>query len=164
MVWTHFTPVTHRDLPEIKEIYDHYILHSTATFHSENITLPELEEIIYLDNPRYPSFLIHEADEVIGYCFLSRFKKRQAYDRTAEVSVYLKPGFTGKGIGTLAMHHIEEAAKIGGIHVLIGTHCGENYASIRLLEHMGYTKAAHLRNVGEKFGKILDVVMYQKDV
>jgi phosphinothricin acetyltransferase len=48
--------------------------------------------------------------------------------------------------------------------VLIGTLCGENYASIRLLEYMGYTKAAHLRNVGEKFGKILDVVMYQKDI
>jgi phosphinothricin acetyltransferase len=62
------------------------------------------------------------------------------------------------------MHHIEGAAKKGGIHVLIGTLCGENYASIRLLEHMGYTKAAHLRNVGEKFGKILVVVMYQKDV
>lgn len=160
----HFTPITHEDLSKVKEIYVHYILHTTATFHSERITIPELEEIISLNNPRYPSFLIHKADEVIGYSFLSRFKKRQAYDRTAELSIYLKPGFTGRGIGQSAIHHIEEAAKKGGIHVLIGTLCGENHASIILLEKMGYTKAAHLRNVGEKFGDILDVVMYQKEI
>lgn len=160
----YFTPITHEDLPKVKEIYDHYILNTTATFHSERITIPELEEIIFLNNPRYPSFLIHEGDHVIGYCFLSRFKKRQAYDRTAELSIYLKPSFTGRGIGHFAIHHIEEAAKKGGIHVLIGTLCGENQASIRLLEKMGYIKAAHLRNVGEKFGDILDVVMYQKEI
>ena len=159
-----FTPITHDDLPDIKKIYDHYILHSTATFHREEITIPELEELISLDIPRYPSVLIHEGDEIIGYCFLSRFKKRQAYDRTAEVSVYLKPAFTGRGIGRLAIDYIEEAAKNGGVHVLIGTLCGEDHASIRLLEKMGYTKAAHLRNVGEKFGNILDVVMYQKEI
>jgi phosphinothricin acetyltransferase len=163
---THFPPITHDDLPVVKEIFDYYILHSTATFHSEKITLPELEEMIYLDNPRYPSFLIRDgpADEVIGYCFLSHYKKRQAYNRTAEVSIYIKPGSTGKGIGTTAMKIIEEAAKAGGIHVLVGTLCSENHASIRLLEKTGYTKAAHLRNVGEKFGKILDVVIYQKEI
>ena len=73
----HFTPITHEDLSKVKEIYDHYILHTTATFHSERITIPELEEIISLNNPRYPSFLIHKADEVIGYSFLSRFKKNR---------------------------------------------------------------------------------------
>jgi hypothetical protein len=29
---------------------------------------------------------------------------------------------------------------------------------------MNYIKAAHLKNIGEKFGKILDVVVYQKEI
>lgn len=160
----YFTPIIHEDLFIVKEIYDYYILDSTATFHNEKITIDELEEIIFINNLRYPSYLIHDRNDVIGYCFLSRYKKRQAYDRTAEVSVYLRPGFTGKGIGVTALKYIEKAARSGGIHVLIGTLCDENQASIRLLEKMGYTKAAHLKNVGEKFGRILDVVIYQKEI
>jgi L-amino acid N-acyltransferase YncA len=160
----YFTPIVHEDLFMVKEIYDYYILDSTATFHNEKITIDELEEIIFINNLRYPSYLIHYRDDVIGYCFLSRYKKRQAYDRTAEISVYLRPGFTGKGIGVSALKYIEEAAISGGIHVLIGTLCSENQASIRLLEKMEYTKAAHLKNVGEKFGRILDVVIYQKEI
>jgi L-amino acid N-acyltransferase YncA len=92
------------------------------------------------------------------------YKKRQAYDRTAEVSLYLKPGWTGRGIGKIAMKYLENAAKSAGIRVLITTLSGDNIASIRLAEAMNYEKCAYLKNVGEKFGKVLDVVMYQKEL
>ena len=159
-----FIPVTERDLPEIKEIYDYYIVNSTATFHSGEISLAELREFLFLDHPTYPAFLIKEDGEIVGYCFLTRYKKRQAYNRTAEVSIYLKPGWTGRGIGTVAMKHLENAAKTAGIRVLITTLSGDNIASIRLAEALEFTKCAHLKNVGEKFGKVLDVVMYQKEL
>jgi phosphinothricin acetyltransferase len=80
------------------------------------------------------------------------------------MSIYLKPENTGKGIGAVALKYLEDSAKKAGIHVLIGTLSGENHASIRLLEKMNYVKCAHLKNIGEKFGKILDVVVYQKEI
>lgn len=159
-----FQPVAEADLPIIKEIYDYYILHSTATFHSAPITIPGLREILSIDNPKYPSFTIRKDGRIIGYCFLTRYKNRQAYDRTAELSLYLKPEYTGKGIGPAALSCLEEAAAKSGIRVLVGTLCGENRSCIRLMEKAGYTKAAHLRNVGEKFGNVLDVVIYQKEI
>lgn len=48
--------------------------------------------------------------------------------------------------------------------VLVGILCGENPASIRLMEKSGYFRCAHLKNIGEKFGRILDVVMDQKEI
>ncbi|MEI7898277.1 MAG: GNAT family N-acetyltransferase [bacterium] len=45
-----------------------------------------------------------------GFCYISQYKKRQAYDRTAEVSLYLTPGFTGRGIGPDALRHLEKVA------------------------------------------------------
>lgn len=78
------------------------------------------------------------------------------------MSIYLAPGYTGRGIGRTAMKHLEAAAAAGEIRVLIGSLCSDNHASIRLPEGMGYRKVAHLSSVGEKFGRILDVVMYQK--
>jgi GNAT superfamily N-acetyltransferase len=106
-----FLPVTENDLDAIRKIYDHYILNTTATFHNEPITLPELREFLFIANPKYPSFVMKERDRIIGYCFLTRFKKRQAYDRTAELSIYIQPEYTGRGIGVLALKYLEDAAK-----------------------------------------------------
>ncbi|OPY38340.1 MAG: Acetyltransferase (GNAT) family protein [Methanoregula sp. PtaU1.Bin051] len=159
-----FSPVEEQDLGTIKDIYDHYILNSTATFHDGKITTDELKEFLFIDNPKYPSFLIRKNGETIGYCFLTRYKKRQAYDRTAELSIYLKPAHTGRGTGTIAMKFLEDAARKAGIRVLIATLSADNRESIRLLEKANFTKCAHLKNVGEKFGKVLDVVMYEKEL
>ena len=159
-----FSPVQPTDISAILAIYNHYILNSTATFHSEELSEKDLGEFLFISHPKYPSFLITDRGEMIGYCFLTRYKKRQAYDRSAELSIYLKPGFTGKGIGLAALQHLEAAAKKSGIHVLVGTICGENRASIRLMEKAGFSKCAHLKNIGEKFGKFLDTVMYQKEI
>jgi L-amino acid N-acyltransferase YncA len=159
-----FTPVTKNDLGAITEIYNYYVLNSTATFHSGKMSKKELEEFLFIAHPKYPSFVIKDNGGIIGYCFLTRFKKRQAYDRSAELSIYLRPEYTGKGIGPVALDRLEAAAGKAGIHVLVGTLCAENLPSIRLLEKSGYAKCAHLKNIGEKFGKVLDVVMYQKEL
>ncbi len=159
-----FFPVTEQDLPLVKEIYDYYILNTTATFHAEKITIDELREFLFIGDPKYPSFLIRENGDVIGYCFLTRYKKRQAYDRTAEISIYLAPERMGKGIGPIAMKYLEEAARKAGIRVLVCTLSADNRASIRLCEKAGYEQAGQLKRIGEKFGKVLDVVIYQKEL
>jgi L-amino acid N-acyltransferase YncA len=146
----------------IKEIYDYYVLNSTATYYTEKISIPELKEFIPVGNKKYQSFVIKSADEIIGFCYLSQYKKRQAYDRTAEVSVYLRWDFTGKGIGKLALEHLENIAWDQGIFVLVGIISADNENSTRLFEKCGYVNSGHLRQIGEKFGRVLDVVFYQK--
>lgn len=161
---TGFRPVTREDFDTILGIYNDYVLNSTATFHNVPLVPEELAEFLFVGHLKYPAFMILENGEPIGYCFLTQYKKRQAYDRSAEVSVYLKPGFTGRGVGSLAIAHLEAAAKRAGIRVLVGTICGENTASIRLMEKAGFSRCARLKNIGEKFGRVMDVVMYQKEI
>jgi len=74
----------------IKKIYDYYILHSTAAYYTERITIAELMEFILIGHKKYQSFLIKINDESCGFCYLSQYKKRQAYDRTAEISFKFK--------------------------------------------------------------------------
>lgn len=150
------------DFEIVKEIYDYYIVNSTATFHTDLITIEELESIILIDDPKYKSFLIEYEGETCGYCYISQYKKRQAYDRTAEITIYLKPGYSGKGIGKESMRLLETVAKNNGISVLIGIISGDNQVSIGLFEKCGYEKCAHFKQVGEKFNQLLDVVAYQK--
>lgn len=151
-------------LHEVKAIYDWYIKNATATFHTEPITLEQLQEFIFIDHPLYKSFLIHADGELAGYCFLTYHKKRPAYDRTAEISIYLKPELAGKGIGKAGLKYVEAVAKEVGLKNLVGVITGDNLSSMALFEKAGFIKCAHFKNVGEKFGKVLDVVAYQKEI
>lgn len=156
------TDLNETDLEAVKEIYDYYILNSTATFHTTLVTIDELKEIIPVGHPKYRSFMIHYDGNVCGYCYISQHKKRQAYDRTAEITLYLKPEFHGKGIGSYTMNRLEAIARDNSVHVLIGVITGDNLSSIRLFEKCGYEKCGHLKKVGVKFNRVLDVVSYQK--
>lgn len=159
-----FIPLQNKDFQIVKDIYDYYILNSTATFHTEKIIIQELKEAIFTDHPVYKSYLIETSGTICGFCYYTWYKKRQAYNRTSEVTIYLKPEFHGKGIGKITLDFLEKDSFKNGIKVLIGIITGENEASIHLFEKAGYEKCAHFKQVGEKFGRILDVVAYQKIV
>ncbi len=151
-----------RYLDEVLQIYTHYVLNTTATFHARPPTREEMRKMVFFDREYYRTFVICDGEKVCGYVYLAQHKAREAYDGTAEVSVYLRPDYTGQGLGSLALKHIEEFAKRQGLHVLVATITGENEKSISLFAKNGYEKCAHYREVGRKFGRLLDVVAYQK--
>lgn len=159
-----FRELEESDLGEIKNIYDYYVISSTATFHTEPITFEELKEFIYFGHPRYKSYAVILDGKMCGYCYATYYKKRQAYNRTAEVTIYLNHEYIGRGLGLAALQYLESAVKEAGLKVLLGVISGDNKGSIRAFEKAGYEQCALFKNVGEKFGKIIDVVVYQKEI
>lgn len=157
-----FEEAKEEHLQEVLDIYTYYVLNSTATFHKHIPTTEEMREILFFDNDRHKSYVLIEDGVICGYAILARYGKREAYDITAEVTVYLKNDCIGKGIGRQAVSFLEKAAKEKGFHALIAIICGENTQSISLFERCGYLKCAHYREVGMKFDRLLDVVCYEK--
>ena len=121
-----------------------------------------MKKEILTGHPKYKSFLIKCDNSACGYCYLSQHNKRSAYDRTAELSLYLKPEYSGKGSGKITIEKIEKIARANGIKNLIGIIAEENIQSVNLMNKCGFVKCAHFKKMGEKFGRILDVVAYQK--
>ena len=159
-----FKKIEEEDYFTIKEIYDYYIAHSTATFHTEPISIHELKEFIFINHPLYPAYIILCDSVIAGYCYLTYFKKREAYNGTAELTLYLRPEFTDKGIGKRVLQFMEADAVKRGIKNLLAIITGNNMHSISLFEKAGYLKCAHFKNVGQKLGETLDVVGYQKEI
>ncbi|MGD8401269.1 MAG: GNAT family N-acetyltransferase [Bacillota bacterium] len=157
-----FLDLQEAHLPVIREIYNYYVKNSTATFHTQPLTPSEMRELVFFNNPKYQTYAICHGEQVCGYVLLTRHKKRAAYGRTAEVTLYLAPGFTGMGIGSQALHFIEERARLAGFHLLVATICGENLPSIGLFTKNGYTQCAHYHEVGRKFERWLDSVAFEK--
>ncbi|BBB89959.1 MAG TPA: N-acetyltransferase family protein [Methylomusa anaerophila] len=158
----HFEEMNEEYLDKVLQIYTYYVFNTNATFHTQALTREEMRDIVFFDSERYKTFVIFEENDICGYVLITQYKKREAYNATAEVTIYLKPEFKGKGIGSMAVKYIEEYGKLQEMHVLIATICGQNEESIRLFEKNGYNKCAHYREVGQKFGQLLDIVAYQK--
>ena len=156
--------ISEADLELVKEIYDYYVIHSTSTYYTELVSIEDLKQFILINHKKYKSYLIRLDGVCCGFCYLSPYKNRQAYNRTAEISLYLRPEYTGKGIGRQVLEHLVKVAGTNGIAVLIGVISGDNENSIKLFEKGGFEKCAHFRQIGEKFNKILDVVCYQKNL
>ena len=159
-----FKILKEKDLTEVKKIYDWYIANTTVTFHTQSVSVEELKEFIHIDHPRYKSYLIFCDNKMAGYCYLSCYKNREAYDKTAEIAIYLKQKYCQKGIGKMAFRHLEEEARKTGLTNLIGNVTGENHGSLALFEKSGYTKCGHFKNIGEKFNRQLDVISFQKEI
>ena len=162
MTQIRFEKIKREHLPQVLDIYTYYVLNTTATFHIDPPSIDQMASMVIFDDPKYQTFVILEEGKVCGYVSLTQFKNRGAYDRTAEVTVYLQPYCTGEGICTLALQYIEKYALTRDIHVLMAIICGENSLSINAFSRNGYSKCGHYREVGQKFGQWLDIVAYQK--
>lgn len=159
-----FIPITQENINEALAIYNWYVLHSTATFHLEPVAQKELERMVSIGHRKYQSFVIICDHEICGFCYLSQFRYKEAYDKSAEITLYLKQGVTRKGIGRSTLIYLENIAKENEINNLVAVITEGNEASIILFEKASYLKVGHLKNIGEKFGKTLDVVSYQKEI
>ena len=157
-----FADVHDEHWPALCVIYNHYVEHSTATFHNRPFAVEAFRALLTFSNPRHRTFVALVEGEVCGYCVVAPHKNREAYDDTAEVSVYVRPDRQRHGIGAAAVDHMEEYARRVGLHALIATICGDNAPSIALFAGKGYQQCAHFCEVGTKFGRRLDVVCYQK--
>jgi L-amino acid N-acyltransferase YncA len=157
-----FTELTDKYLPDILEIYNYYVLNTSVSFHVKALSLEEMREITFFKNEKYKTIIVFLDNVLVGYGILSRYKARRAYDGSAEISIYLKQEYCGKGLGSKIISYMETEARNKGIHTLIAGICLNNASSIKLFEKNGYIKCAHFKEVGYKFGKYLDVCYFQK--
>jgi L-amino acid N-acyltransferase YncA len=144
------------------ELYNFYIVTTTATFDHGPITREEFRQRLFVGHEKYTTYNIRLGNDTVGFCFLTQFRKKAAYDRTVEIGLYLRPECTGKGIGDDVVTFLEKIAVSKGIRVIIASISGENTTSLKLFQKMGYERCAYYKQVGEKFGRFVDIIDYEK--
>jgi phosphinothricin acetyltransferase len=157
-----FIEAKENDVKTMLDIYNYYIINSTATFDWDKITLAEFKNRIFVNNNKYKTFLIFINDELIGFCFLTQFREKAAYDKTVELGLYLKPQFTRNGYGRKIVGYLEHIAKLNKFETIIASICGENVASVKLFEKLEYEQCSHYKGIAIKFGRKVDIIDFQK--
>ena len=146
------------DLGAIFDIYNHEVLHGTATFDTEPLIAGRDDDWLTEREHRCHPVLVAEVDDrVVGWGSLNPWSSRGGYARTAEGSVYVHRDFRGQGVGRSLLEATIERARDAGLGVVLARIAEANEPSVRLCERLGFGRIGTQRRCGEKFGRILDV-------
>jgi L-amino acid N-acyltransferase YncA len=156
-------PATEADLSAITAIYEHAVLHGTATF---ELIPPDLAEMRRrfdaLSSGGFPYLVATLDGRVVGYAYAGAYRPRPAYRFTVENSIYLDPAIHRQGIGLKLMRRLIEESEARGYRQMIAV-IGDsaNVGSIGVHARCGFQMIGTHPNVGLKFGRWLDTVMMQ---
>ncbi|GHU83231.1 N-acetyltransferase [Spirochaetia bacterium] len=155
-------PVNIKDAAAICGIYNHYVKNTVITFEEIPVSFKEMEGRIQTITAQYPWFVLEEAGDLAGYAYVNKWKDRPAYRHAAEVSVYLKTGREGQGLGTELFTRLLEAVGKTPIHAMVAGITLPNERSVALHERFGFKKIAEFNEIGFKLGKWLDVGYWER--
>jgi phosphinothricin acetyltransferase len=155
-------PVKKGDEVQIVNIYNYYIKNTIVTFEEDPVTEKEMVNRIQDVTGQYPWFVYENNGTILGYIYVAQYKSRCAYKQTGEVTVYVRDGEQGKGIGSALFEKMLISIENYPVHAIIAGIALPNESSIRLHEKFGFSKVAHFKEIGYKFGKWIDVGYWER--
>ena len=100
-----------------------------------------------------------------GYAYASPWRPKPAYRYTVEDTVYVSPGYTGRGLGgALLGALLAGCAQAGARQVIAVIADSGSDASAALHRRFGFTQAGRLAGVGRKHGRWIDTVLMQREL
>lgn len=159
-------PCFQQDLEQVQLIYGHHVMTGTGTFEIEPPSLDEMTQrwSHVVDNgwPYLVASPTTDLSRVLGFAYAGQFRARAAYAKTFEDSVYVAPSAARQGVGLALLRELLGTLKGDGVReVLAVIGDSANQASIQLHAKAGFAHVGVMKNVGEKFGRWLDVVIMQ---
>ena len=150
------------DVASIASIYNHYVRTCIATFEEIEVSEQEMAtRIEAVQSQHLPWLVITDQQTLLGYAYASPWKARSAYRFSVEVTVYLSPGASGKGVGFSLYQALFRQLEQLPVHSVLAGISLPNEASVKLHEKMGMRKIAHFSEIGYKFGRWIDTGNWQ---
>jgi phosphinothricin acetyltransferase len=151
---------TRADLPRIVAIYNATIPSRMVTADLEPVSvesrLPWFEQH---DPVSRPLWVVERDAQVVAWLSFSSFYGRAAYDKTAELSVYVDERARGQGLGSALLSEALAQAPSIGVDRLLGFIFGHNAPSLRLFARFGFERWAFLPGVARLDGVERDLVI-----
>jgi L-amino acid N-acyltransferase YncA len=156
---------TEADLPALLDIYNDVIATSTAVYSYVAVTLADRRDWWRARICQgYPVLIAREISGIVGFATFGDFRAWPGYRFTVEHSVHVRADSRGRGIGQALVAALFPRAAALGKHVMIAGVDAANTASIRFHERLGFEQVGHLREVGFKFDRWLDLVFLQRSI
>jgi phosphinothricin acetyltransferase len=111
-----------------------------------------------------PLWVIDVEGQIAAWLSFSSFYGRPAYDKTAELSIYVHQAFRRRGLGAYLLRQAVAEAPTLGMNTLMGFIFAHNEPSLRLFEEHGFARWGELPRIAELDGVERDVVIVGRRV
>jgi phosphinothricin acetyltransferase len=147
MSWTH-RQATREDLPAIVDIYNATIPSRLVTADLEPVSIESRIEWFEQHKPDFRPLWVAERDgQLAGWLSFSTFYGRPAYNKSAELSIYVGESFRNRGLGSYFVEQAISHAPSIRVDRLIGFVFGHNHPSLKLFEKFGFERWGELPGV-----------------
>lgn len=151
-------------------IYAPYVAETAVSFECDVPTLADFAERIRRVRTRYPWIVARQNGEIVGYVYAGAFKNRRAYDRSVELSIYIRKDCHRLGVGRRLYAALAERLAAQGVRNLYACIAVPNAAddpyltldSVRFHERLGFRTAGRFTDCAEKFGRLYSMVWMER--
>ena len=158
-------PATLADLPDVRQIYDHYVTNTMVTLDTRTRPLRTWRaKFAALQKLGLPFLVaVSPSGQVLGYALAEPWNTKRSARATAEESIYLRPASTGKGLGKALLAALMEAGRQAGVKQLLAVIAdGGAEASIALHRSLGFKETGRMGKVAFKFDRWIGTVAMQR--
>ena len=146
------------------DIFNHYVTKSFAAYPEQPVPYEffiKMQQLVQ----GYPAYVALTPDrKVVGFGFLRPWHPAGTLRRTAEVSYFISPDFTRRGIGRALLNTLIGEALLLGVDSLVASISSRNEESILFHQKNGFRECGRFRDAGRKCGHDFDVVWMQRHI
>ena len=150
------------DAADIQAIYAPFVQETSVSFETVPPSVETMAARISSNLARHGYFVAQSDAGILGFAYASPYRPRPAYDRTAEVSVYLAPQAQGRGLAQALYRALFAHLAARGFHTAVAIVTLPNPQSAQLHERCGFAHVGSLQDVGCKFGQWHGTAIYQR--
>ena len=150
------------DRDAVREIFNHYVLTSTAAYTETPLDLESVDALIA--EALEGGALVAEDEDlsVVGFALLRSYSPLSTFSRTAVVTYFIAAGHTRRGIGSRLLLGLFDAARSRGVEMILAHIAGDNEASLAFHRRHGFVECGRFRGVWAKHGALRDLVWMQR--
>ena len=146
---------------EIIDIFNYYVENSFAAYVEHKLPYEFFEKLQEMCRG-YPAVVAEDDGTVLGFGMLRAYNAMPAFSRVAEITIFIKHGATGKGLGNAVFDHLETEGKRQGITSILASISSLNDVSVNFHAKNGFVQCGRFKNIGRKKNRTFDVIYMQK--
>jgi L-amino acid N-acyltransferase YncA len=150
------------DLASILNIYNQGIEDRVATLEEDQKDIEYMTEWFNNHNERFAVIVIENNDEIVGWASLNPYSNRCAYAGVADLSIYIRRDYRGKGVGSQLLKETECTAILNQFNKIVLFTFPFNSLGQGLYRKNGYREVGVFKNQGKLDGSFVDVMIMEK--
>jgi len=156
---------TRSDAAALLDIHNEAVRTTTAIWDESEVDLADRET--WLRDRLAAGFpvLVAEVDDaVVGYASYGPWRPKSGYRHSVENSLYVLASHHGRGLASALFDALLQRAREAGPHRMVAMIESSNTLSIDLHARRGFRVVGQMSEVGQKFGRWLDLTIMQLDL